>query len=402
MTDNQQTKDVRAYPFAGPDRLNLDPTYAELRREQPLIRIRLPYGEDAWLATRYADVKTVLGDLRFSRAAAIGRDEPRSTPQLIQDGILTMDPPDHTRLRKLVAKAFTARRVEQLRPRAQRIADELIDRMVATGPPADLVEHFATPLPIRVICELLGVPFADQGRFHTWSEAIVSTTSLSPEQIDEYLGNLHAYMADLIAQRRHEPADDLISALVRARDENADRLTETEMVTLAAGLLAAGHETTVTQISNFGYVLLTHPVELARLRADPGLIPNAVEELLRYVPLGAASAFARYAKEDVELGGVLVRAGEPVLGALASANRDETVFAEPDRLDLTRESNPHIGFGHGVHHCVGAQLARMELQVALGSLVDRLPGLRLAVPEPELAWKSGLLVRGLSALPVTW
>ncbi|GAB2923311.1 cytochrome P450 [Micromonospora polyrhachis] len=402
MTDHQQIADARNYPFTAPDRLQLDPTYGELREKQPLVRVRLPYGEEAWLATRYEDVKTVLGDLRFSRAAALGRDEPRSTPHSIQEGILTMDPPDHTRLRKLVAKAFTARRVEQLRPRTQQIADELLDAMIAAGPPADLVEHFSTPLPIRVICELLGVPIVDQGRFHTWSEAIVSTTSLSPEQIDEYLANLYAYIAELVAQRRKEPTDDLISALVRARAEDEDRLTEDELVRLAAGLLAAGHETTVTQISNFVYVLLTHPSELDRLRADPELIPAAVEELLRYVPLGAASAFARYARENVELGGGTVRAGEPVLGALSSANRDERVFADPDRLDLTRPTNPHVGFGHGVHHCVGAQLARMELQVALGSLITRLPDLRLAVPEPDLAWKSGLLVRGLTALPVAW
>ncbi|MGW0435384.1 cytochrome P450 [Micromonospora sp. NPDC003197] len=402
MTDHQQITDACSYPFTAPDRLHLDPTYAELREKQPLLRVRLPYGEEAWLATRHEDVKTVLGDLRFSRAAALGRDEPRSMPRSIQEGILTMDPPDHTRLRKLVAKAFTARRVEQLRPRTQQIANELLDAMVAAGPPADLVEHFSTPLPIRVICELLGVPFADQDRFHTWSEAIVSTTSLTPEQVENYLGNLFAYIADLVAQRREEPTDDLISALVRARAEDEDRLTEDELVRLAAGLLAAGHETTVTQISNFVYVLLTHPTELDRLRADPKLIPTAVEELLRYVPLGAASAFARYAKEDVELGGSTVRAGEPVLGALSSANRDERVFADPDRLDLTRPINPHVGFGHGVHHCVGAQLARMELQVALGSLISRFPKLRLAVPEPELGWKSGMLVRGLTALPVAW
>jgi cytochrome P450 len=218
----------------------------------------------------------------------------------------------------------------------------------------------------------------------------------------QYLGSLHAYMAGLIAQRREEPADDLIGALVQARDEDNDRLTEQEMVELAAGLLAAGHETTVTQISNFVYVLLTHPDQLAVLRARPDLIPGAVEELLRYVPLGAAAAFARYATEDLELGGVLIRAGEPVVAAMSSANRDSAVFDEPDRLDVTRGAGPHIGFGHGVHHCLGAQLARMELQVALSALLSRLPELALAVDEKQLEWKSGLLVRGLRGLPVTW
>ncbi|MEV1289165.1 cytochrome P450 [Micromonospora sp. NPDC049679] len=402
MTDTRQANAAHAYPFNPPDRLNVDPFYVQLRRQEPLIRVRLPFGEEAWLATRHADVRTVLGDPRFSRAASVGRDEPRITPRQMEGGILSMDPPEHTRLRRLVAKAFTARRVEQLRPRARQVADELLARMIAAGPPADLVEDFATPLPITVICELLGVPLADQDRFHVWSEAIVSTTSLTPEQIRGYIDNLYAYMAELVAQRRRQPTDDLIGALVQARDADHDRLTETEMVQLAAGLLAAGHETTVTQIPNFVYVLLTHPDELARLRAEPELVPGAVEELLRYVPLGVASSFARYALEDVELGGVLVRAGEPVVGSLSSANRDGEVFADPDALDFTRAANPHLGFGHGVHHCIGAQLARMELQVALAALLHHLPGLRLAVPEPSLEWKSGMLVRGLRTMPVAW
>ena len=282
---------AQPYPFSPPDRLHLDPRYAELRRTEPLIRVRLPFGEEGWLATRHTDVRAVLGDARFSRAASVGRDEPRLTPRQIEGGILSMDPPEHTRLRRLVAKAFTARRVEQLRPRTRQIADELIDAMVADGPPADLVEHFATPLPIQVICELLGVPFADQHLFHVWSEAIVSTTSLPPERIQEYLDNLYAYIGELVQQRRRAPTDDLICAMVRARDEDQDRFTEQEIVQLAAGLLAAGHETTVTQLPNFAYVLLNHPEQLAWLRSDPARVPTAIEELMRYVPLGVASSF---------------------------------------------------------------------------------------------------------------
>lgn len=402
MSNNPPVTTARSYPFHAPDRLNLDPLYARLRREEPVSRVRLPYGEPAWLATRYADVRTVLGDPRFSRAASVGRDEPRISPRQQDAGILAMDPPEHTRLRRLVARAFTARRVEQLRPRVTGIADELLDGMLAAGAPADFVAHVATPLPVRVICELLGVPFGDQDRFRTWSEAIVSTTSLSPEQIGQHIDSLQAYMGELIAERRREPADDLLSAMVRARDDNADRLSEEEVVQLAAGLLAAGHETTVTQLPNFVYVLLNNPDVWDRLRADPTLVPSAVEELMRYIPLGVASSFARYATEDVEIGGVLVRAGEPVIGSISSANRDESVFAEPDRLDPARQVNPHLGFGHGVHHCIGAQLARMELQVTLHALLDRTPGLRIAVAESELTWKSGLLVRGLNMLPVTW
>jgi cytochrome P450 len=367
-----------------------------------LSRVRLPFGEEAWLATRYADVRLVMGDARFSRAASVGRDEPRINPNQNDAGMLSMDAPEHSRLRTLVAKAFTARRVEQLRPRARQVAGEMLDKMEALGPPADLVEHYATPLPVTVICELLGVPTSDQDRFHTWSEAVVSTTSLSLAQIREYIGNLNAYMAELVAQRRRDTTDDLLGAMVRAKDENEDRLTEKELVSLAAGLLAAGHETTVTQIPNFVYVLLMNPHLLAQLRDQPELINAAVEELMRWVPLGAGSAFARYATEDIELGGVLVRAGEPVLASLSSANRDGEVFANPDVLNFNRANNPHIGFGHGVHHCLGAQLARMELQVALGCLIERFPGLSLAVPENELVWKKGMLVRGLLAMPVAW
>lgn len=400
MTDTQRV--VRAYPFSSPDRLNLDPFYAQLRKREPLIRVRLPYGEQAWLATRYADVRTVLGDPRFSRAAAVHRDEPRMMPRQMDPGILHMDPPEHTRLRRLVAKAFTARRVEQLRPRAREIADELLDEMAAEGPPADLVAGFATPLPIAVICEMLGVPKDDQDKFHVWSEAALSTTSLTLEQVDEYWQNLLGYMAGLIAERRRQPTDDLIGALVRARDEDNDRLSEEELLRLATGLLVAGHETTVTQIPNFGYVLLTHPDQLAELRDRPELVPAAVEEMMRYIPLGVAASFPRYATEDVELSGVLVRAGEPVLASVASANRDEEVFPHPDELDFGREANPHVGFGHGPHHCVGAQLARMELQVAIGTLLERFPKLRLAVPEEELEWKSGSLARGLNRMPVAW
>jgi cytochrome P450 len=399
---DQPTTLARTYPFNDPDGLELSPLYAHLRQHEPLTRVRLPFGEEAWLATRYDDVRTVLGDVRFSRAASVNRDEPRTRPYQGETGILSMDAPEHSRLRRLVAKAFTARRVEDLRPRAQQFADELLDAVAAEGPPADLVERFASPLPVMVICELLGVPFTDRDRFQTWSEAVISTTSLSPQTIMGYLDSLNEYMAGLVAQRRDTPTDDLIGALVRARDEDNDRLTEEEMISLAAGLLAAGHETTVTQIPNFLYVLLTNPNAYAELREHPELIPAAVEELMRYVPLGVASTFARYATEDLELSGVRVRAGEPVVCSLGSANRDGDVFDKPDELDFRRENNPHIGFGHGVHHCLGAQLARVELQVALGAIVAHFPNLHLAVPETELPWKAGMLVRGLTALPVAW
>ncbi|HZE30739.1 MAG TPA: cytochrome P450 [Actinoallomurus sp.] len=388
--------------FGAPDRLNLDPAFAELRGQQSLCRVRLPYGEPAWLVTRYEDAKVVLGDPRFSRAAANGRDEPRS--RLYQgspDSLLHHDPPEHSRLRRLVAKAFSARRVEALRPRAQQIADDLLDRMLAQGPPANLVEDFALPLPITVICELLGIPLDDRVDFRLWSDAFLSTTRFTPEQVTEYVGRMRDYMARLIAEHRKAPQDDLLSALVTARDEQ-DRLSEEELLAMAEGILVAGHETTASQIPNFVYALLTHPEPLSAVRADTGLIPQAVEELMRYVPLGGGVGSARYALEDVELGGVTVRAGEPVVVALQSANRDESVYTRADTLDLHRQEASHIGFGHGPHHCLGAQLARMELQVALGTLLGRLPGLRFADSEQDIVWRSGTATRGPARLPITW
>jgi cytochrome P450 len=395
------TTETRSFPFSDTERLEPDPMFATLRADQPLSRVQLPYGEPAWLATRYEDIKVVLGDPRFSRAAGVGRDEPRMRLHQAQEGsILSMDPPDHSRLRRLVMKAFTVRRVEELRPRAQEIADGLVDAMVAKGAPADVVADFGLPLPITVICELLGVPFADRVDFRLWSDAFLSTTKFTPQEVYECVGKLREYMAGLIAQRRETPTDDLIGALVLARD-NEDRLSEEELLSLTQGLLVAGHETTASQIPNFVYVLLTHPEQLATLRADLSLVPKAVEELMRYVPLGQGPGIARYALEDVELGGVLVRAGEPVLPAIHSANRDVSVYTDPDVLDLFRQEASHVGFGHGAHHCLGAPLARMELQVALDTLLRRFPELDLAEGE-DIEWKAGLATRGPARMLVTW
>jgi cytochrome P450 len=352
------------------------------------------------LATRHADVRLVLGDARFGRAAAVGRDEPRTRPEA-PGGILSMDPPDHTRLRRLVAKAFTARRVEQLRPRTQEIADDLVDHLVAGGAPADLVDRFALPLPVTVICELLGVPVDDRHLFQDWANTLLSTSSKTAEQIGQAYGEFAGYLARLIAVRRTDLRDDLLSALITARDEH-DKLSEGELVEMCITLLTAGHETTASQIPNMVYVLLRRPAALDQLRDKPELIPAAVEELMRWIPLTDGATFARYAKEDTEVGGVLVRAGEPVLAVLVAANRDPSVFPEPDEIDFTRAELPHVGFGHGVHHCLGAPLARLELQVALSTLLRRLPGLRLAVPEDEVPWKPGRLVRAPLHLPVAW
>ncbi|OZM74801.1 cytochrome P450 [Amycolatopsis antarctica] len=390
--------DAQPYPFNRSDGLALDPAYRAARETAGMIRVQLPFGEPAWLATRYEDVRFVLGDKRFSRAMSVGRDEPRAREGQTGSGILSMDPPDHTRLRVLVAKAFTVRRVERLRPRVQEITAGLIDDMLAAGPPVDLVDAFALPLPVQVICELLGVPPEDRVLFRAWSDAALSTSSLTAAEFERNRRELREYMSGLIALRRKDPADDLMTALIQARDDE-DKLSETELVDLCIGVLVAGHETTATQIPNFVHVLLAHPDRVAELRADPELIPGAVEELLRFVPLGTGGGFPRYAVEDVLVGDVLVREGEPVVVAIGSANRDDARFADADELDFRRTSNSHMGFGHGVHHCLGAPLARLELQEALRALFTRLPGLYLA-GEPE--WKSEMLVRGLRKMPVGW
>lgn len=393
---------VRSYPFGPVEGLAIDPMYFWLQEHEPLARVKLPYGEEGWLLTRYDDVRTALGDARFSLAEAAVRDVPRLTPARY-GGILTdQDPPDHTRLRRLVAKAFTARRVELLRGHAGQITSELLDEMVKAGPPADLGQALAVPLPGLMICELIGVPYADRDQFRDWVGAWMSVTALTPEQRGEYIAQLAGYLAGLAAQRRQNPADDLLGALVIASDEG-DRLTEDEVVQLTLVILAAGYESTASQIVNFTYALLTHPDQLALLRSRPGLMPGAVEELMRWTPLlAAADVLPRYALEDVELSGGTVRAGEPVLLAKHAANRDRRRYEDPDRLDITRDAQGQLGFGHGAHHCLGAPLARMDVQTALAALLERFPDLRLAVPPAELEWKSGMAVRGPVALPIAW
>ncbi|RKN64948.1 cytochrome P450 [Streptomyces klenkii] len=387
-----------AYPFNEATGLDLSGKYAEARSGEGLLRVRMEYGEPAWLATRYADARLVLGDRRFSRAEGLHHDEPRRGEGPRDTGLLSMDPPDHTRLRTLVTKAFTTPRVEKLRPDVRALAEGLVAAMVAAGPPADLVEDYALPIPVAVICRLLGVPLEDRPRFRRWSDAALSTSSLTGEEKTANRDELRAYMAGLIEQHRAHPADDLMTALIEARDVN-DRLSELELTDLCVGILVAGHETTATQVPNFVLTLLGHPGALERLRTDPDLIPAAVEELMRYVPLGAGASFARYALEDVEVGGTLVRKGEAVLVSVGAANRDAGRFADPETLDIGRTGNQHLGFGHGVHHCLGAPLARLELQEALRALVLGLPGLR---PAGDIVWKTEMLVRGPRSMPVAW
>jgi cytochrome P450 len=345
----------------------------------------------------------VLIDPRFSRAAASGPDVPDTgLGQIAADSILGMDPPEHTRLRRLVAGAFTARRVETLRPRVAELVAGLIDHLETLPQPADLVENFALPLPVQVICELLGVPAADRDVFHAWSDAVLGDLNRDPAEAAAAFGQLAGYFAALIAAKRQQPADDLMTALIDARDAH-DRLSEEELVRLGISILVAGHETTANQIALFLVNLHEFPEQWARLRERPDTVPQAVEELMRFTQLGATGGgLPRVTTEEVELGGVRIPAGAAVVPVMSVANRDPLLVADPDRLDVTRPQVTHIGFGAGVHHCLGAQLARMELQEALRGLLTRLPGLEVAVPVAELVFKDDMFLRSLRALPVRW
>lgn len=396
------TPTARAYPFRESTALELDQEYADLRDHEPMSRIALPHGGEAWLAVRHADVRTVLSDARFSRAALLDRDVPRTSPRRLTDPTLhTMDPPEHNRLRRLVAGAFSPRQIDRLAAHAQRVTDELLDRIADQGPPADLVSGLATPLPTAVICEMLGVPVDDRDRFTEWIDVALATTAFPADEIHRAFNQLKDYLTELVAARRREPKDDLLGALVAARD-NEGRLSENELVVLGVTLLYAGLETTSNHIGNFAYLLLTHPTQLAALRTDPTLLDSAIEELLRYTPTVTSAGFTRIATEDLELGGVLVREGDAVMVHLDVANRDERVFTCPNDIDITRKPNPHLAFGFGPHFCVAAQLAKAELRVALGTLLRRFPGLRLAADPAHLPWRQGRMVRGLECLPVMW
>ncbi|WP_406157195.1 cytochrome P450 [Streptomyces sp. NBC_00882] len=395
---------VLQYPFGEPVATDLHQRYAEVREEQALTRVDMSYGGEAWLATRHADIKQVLADPRFSRAATVGKDVPRVRKAFEEQNIVSMDDPEHARLRKLVAKAFTVRRVEQIRPRAQQIADELLDKLLAsTDNTGDLAAQYAWMLPITVICEMLDVPLEDHYKFRGWIDTwlTIGDEHTLEEMNEARFEKLPEYMSALLAKRRAEPGDDLLSALVAARDEE-DRLSEEELITMSIALLATGHHTTANQLANHLYILLSRREEWERLVAEPELLPTAIEELLRVTPLSPYSENTRIALEDVEVGGQLVKAGEGVMVFPAVANRDPRVFERPEELDLTRAHNPHIAFGHGIHHCLGAPLARLELQVALGTLLRRLPGVELAVPAEEVPWKRDHVVRGVAALPVRW
>ncbi|HZY89930.1 MAG TPA: cytochrome P450 [Gemmataceae bacterium] len=383
------------------------PFYARLRAEAPAYRMTLPTGEPGWLVTRYDDVVAVLKDERFVKntANALTARQAANQPWFrklfpaLKRNLLNQDPPDHTRLRALVSKAFTPRLVEQMRERIQALTDDLLDKAAGRGR-VDLIRDFALPLPTTVIAEMLGVPAADRHAFHRWSNALMAA-AVSTWGLMKAVPNGWAFMRYVrktIRKRRADPGPDLVSALVRA-EEAGDTLSEDELLAMVLLLLVAGHETTVNLIGNGVLALLEHPGQMKKLRDDPALIRPALEEMLRYAsPVEMATE--RYAREDVTVAGVTVPRGEMVFAVLASANRDERQFANPDALDLTREPNKHLAFGLGTHFCLGAPLARLEGQIAINTLLRRSPDLRLAVAPAALRWRRGLLLRGLESLPV--
>jgi len=381
------------------------PFYARLRDESPVFRIELPTRQPAWLITRYDDVAVVLKDERFAkdRGNALSPGPAGKEPwvpglfQPLTRNMLDVDPPDHTRLRQLVHKAFTPRLIERLRDRIQVLTEELI-AAAAMRRRVDLIADFALPIPTTIIAEMLGVPASDRHRFHRWSRRIVASAPSGWRMLPAIPSAIAflRYIRRLVKARRSSPRDDLVTALVQAEEEGA-RLNEDELVAMIFLLLIAGHETTVNLIGNGMLALLRHPDQLQRLRDEPGMIKVAVEELLRFDgPLETATE--RYARQDVEVAGTIIRRGELVYAVLGSANRDERQFPDPDRLDLSREPNRHLAFGLGVHYCLGAPLARLEGQIAIGTLVSRLPNLRMT--QRRLRWRRSLVLRGLAALPV--
>jgi cytochrome P450 len=369
--------------------------YARLRSDQPVTRVTMPGGELIWLVTRYADVRAALTDPRLCKdpRRVAGNGPIQLAPLDLH--LLNVDPPEHDRLRRLIAREFTPSRIERLRPRVMELTSSLLDGMDGL-PEADLVAQFALPLPVTVICELLGIPGGDQDLFRSWSAAVMSFGD-EPEKFGAAAAAITAYITDLVAAKRDEPSDDLLSALVSMRDSQ-DRLSESELLAMTFLLLVAGHETTANLISSGMLALLMAPAQLDQLRADRSLLPSAVEELLRFDG-PATQAHVRYSTEPIEIGGVLIPIAQPVVMAFGSANRDPSRYHAPDDLDVRRDASGHLGFGYGIHYCLGAPLARLEAAIAIGGLLERFPGMTLAVRPDELRWRPTLL-RGLEQLPV--
>ncbi|MET9815083.1 cytochrome P450 [Streptomyces sp. NPDC006355] len=401
MTDTTAPAEPVTFPQSRTCPFHPPTGYEPLRAERPLTRITLFDGREAWLVTGHATARALLADPRLSS----NRDRPGfPVPTKRFAGIrnrrtalLGVDDPEHRTQRRMVVGDFTLKRAVELRPRIQRIVDERLDAMIAQGPPADLVSAFALPVPSMVICALLGVPYADHDFFETQSRRLLR----GPETADvlDARERLEAYFGELIDRKRRDPGPGLLDDLVQrqSRDGGLDR---EGLIAMALILLVAGHETTANMISLGTFTLLQHPERLAELRADPELVPTAVEELMRM--LSIADGLLRLAVEDIEVAGTTIRRGDGVVFATSLINRDETVYPDPDTLDWNRPARHHVAFGFGIHQCLGQNLARAELEIALRTLFDRLPGLRLAAPAEEIPFKPGDTIQGMLELPVTW
>ncbi|WP_149181662.1 cytochrome P450 [Streptomyces sp. TRM49041] len=372
---------------------------AELRSERPLARMTYPDGHVGWLATGYSTVRSILGDSRFSSRYELmhypfphGPEGP--LPPAPVGDMTGMDAPEHTRFRRLLTGKFTVRRMRRLTERLREITAEHLDAMERRGPGTDLVEAFARPIPALMICELLGVPYADRERFQHHAHTLMAM-DVTPEERYAAFAGLQEYMAESVAAKRAEASDDLLGDLAQDSD-----LTDEELVGLGGFLLAAGLDTTANMIAHGTFALLGDPAQAEALRTDPDLAPHAVEELMRY--LTVAHTTVKTALEDVELDGLTIAAGESVTISLEAADRDPARFPDPDVLDLRRKATGHLGFGHGIHQCLGQQLARVELTVALPALLERFPTLRLDVPAEEVPLRTDMNIYGVHRLPVTW
>ncbi|MGX1884813.1 cytochrome P450 family protein [Streptomyces sp. NPDC055287] len=375
--------------------------YQRLRERAPVHRITGTDGNPAWLITRYDDVRTALADSRLSldkRHAAEGSYRGLSLPPALDANLLNMDPPDHTRIRGLVARAFTARRVEQLRLPIRETADGLLDALGPHGT-TDLIASYAAPLPIIVICDLLGVPEEHRRDFRAWTDALVVPDPARPQAAKEAVAAMLGFFLELVAHKRRRPGADLLSDLIAVRDADGDRLSEDELLSLAFLILFAGYENTVQLIGNTVFTLLRHADQLDMLRKDPSQLRMAVEEAVRYEG-PVLLAIRRFPTADVTIGGVTIPAGETVLLSLSSANRDPDRFSNPDLFDLHRDTTGHVALGHGIHCCLGAPLARAETEIALAALLDHFETLALADANP--CWRPSLRARGLTELPVRY
>jgi cytochrome P450 len=392
------------------------PLFAQLRSMGPIVPITFPpgTGRRAWMVTRMEEAVQILKDhAHFTvDTRAISPDDPfkhkiadvtdtTNLPSffILGGSMLTVDEPDHRRLRRLVSKAFTPRYIESLRPDVQRIADELLDRVQAQGH-MDIIDDYAFPLPINVISEMLGVPQADRGQIRVWSEELARGLGGRDPGVMAHMRAFGEYTAHLVAEKRLHPADDLISQLI-AIEEEGDHFSEAELLSMITLLIFAGHETTSNLIGTSTLMLLDHPDQLARLKADLSLVPSAVEELLRFNG-PATTVGPRFATADIEIAGQQIKRGDSLIITLFSANHDETQFTQPDELDIARTLNRHIGFGHGIHTCLGAPLARLEGDIAFTTLLKRMPNLHLSVPRESITWEVSLNTRNLIALPIAF